>query len=94
MSYDDRRLSENLRLRLGTTVNIPDTNWLVDADWIWNNSRREWVSLDPAWPLTVDSLRCQGGPNGTSCWKPILHRLAVAGSCHRPRFASRSAILA
>lgn len=71
MSLDDRRLSENLRLRLGTTVNIPDTEWLVDADWIWNNSRREWVSLDPAWPLTVDSLRCQGGPNGDSCWNPF-----------------------
>ena len=42
MSYNDRRLSENLRLRLGTTVNIPDTDWLVDVDWIWNNSRREW----------------------------------------------------
>ena len=71
MSLNDRRLHENLRLRLGTTVNIPDTDWLVDADWIWNNSRREWVSLDPAWPLTVDSLRCQGGPNGDSCWNPF-----------------------
>ena len=71
MSLNDRRLSENLRLRLGTTVNIPDTDWLIDADWIWNKSRREWVSLDPAWPLTVDSLRCQGGPNGNSCWNPF-----------------------
>ena len=71
MSLDDRRLSENLRLRLGTTVSIPETEWLVDADWIWNKSRREWVSLDPAWPLTVDSLRCQGGPNGNSCWNPF-----------------------
>ena len=71
MSYNDRRLSENLRLRLGTTVNIPDTDWLVDVDWIWNNSRREWVSIDPAWPLTVDSLRCQGGPNGDACWNPF-----------------------
>ena len=71
MSLNDRRLSENLRLRLGTTVNIPDTEWLIDADWIWNKSRREWVSLDPAWPLTVDSLRCQGGPNGDSCWNPF-----------------------
>ena len=71
MSLNDRRLSENLRLRLGTTVSIPDTEWIVDADWIWNNSRREWVSLDPAWPLAVDSLRCQGGPNGDSCWNPF-----------------------
>ena len=71
MSLNDRRLQENLRLRLGTTVNIPDTEWLIDFDWIWNNSRREWVSLDPAWPLTVDSLRCQGGPNGDSCWNPF-----------------------
>lgn len=71
MSLNDRRLTENLRLRFGTTVNIPDTDWLFDADWIWNKSRREWVSLDPAWPLTVDSLRCQGGPNGDSCWNPF-----------------------
>ncbi len=71
MSLNDRRLSENVRLRLGTTLSIPDTEWLVDADWIWNNSRREWVSLDPAWPLTVSSLRCQGGPNGDSCWNPF-----------------------
>ena len=71
MSLNDRRLQENLRLRLGTTVNIPETDWIVDADWIWNNSRREWVSLDPAWPLVVDSLRCQGGPNGDSCWNPF-----------------------
>ena len=71
MSLNDRRLSENLRLRLGTTVNIPNTEWLVDVDWIWNKSRREWVSMDPAWPLTVSSLRCQGGPNGDSCWNPF-----------------------
>ena len=71
MSLNDRRLSENLRLRLGTTINIPETEWIVDADWIWNNSRREWVSLDPAWPLTVNSLRCQGGPNGDTCWNPF-----------------------
>ena len=71
MSLDDRRLQENVRLRLGTTVSIPDTDWLLDVDWIWNNSRREWISLDPAWPLTVDSLRCQGGPNGDSCWNPF-----------------------
>ena len=71
MSLDDRRLQENPRLRLGTTVNIPDTDWYVDFDWIWNKSRREAVSLDPAWPLTVDSLRCQGGPNGDLCWNPF-----------------------
>ena len=71
MSLDDRRLQENMRLRLGTTVNIPETDWYVDFDWIWNKSRREAVSLDPAWPLTVDSLRCQGGPNGDLCWNPF-----------------------
>ena len=71
MSLNDRRLSENLRLRLGTTVQVPETDWIIDADWIWNKSRREWVSLDPAWPLVVDSLRCQGGPNGDSCWNPF-----------------------
>lgn len=71
MSLDDRRLQENLRLRLGTTVNIPDTDWYVDFDWIWNKSRREWVSMDPAWPLTVDALRCQGGANGDQCWNPF-----------------------
>jgi outer membrane receptor protein involved in Fe transport len=71
MSLDDKRLNENIRLRLGTTVMVPDTEWIVDADWIFNNSRREWVSLDPAWNLTNDSLRCQGGPNGNACWNPF-----------------------
>jgi len=83
MSLDDRRLQENLRLRLGTTVNIPDTDWYVDVDWIWNKSRREWVSMDPAWTMTVDSLRCQGGPRGDQCWNPFstawLSQDAVTG---------------
>ena len=71
MTFDTGAEIQNLRIRLGTTVNIPDTEWLVDVDWIWAQSKRASPYLEPVWPFTVASLRCQGGTDGDVCWNPF-----------------------
>ena len=71
MTYSRRRQIDNLRLRLGTEVNIPDTEWIVDLDWIWATSKREEDYAEPVWPWAVASMRCQGGQYADQCWNPF-----------------------
>ena len=71
MTWDDRTQTDNFRLRLGTEVAIPDTDWIVDADWIWQQSRRTDDRMEAAWPITIAALRCQAGPFADQCWNPF-----------------------
>ena len=71
MTWNDRTQVDNFRFRLGTEVTIPETEWIIDVDWIWQLSRRTDDRMEAAWPLTLAALRCQGGPFGDSCWNPF-----------------------
>ncbi len=71
MTYSRRRQIDNLRIRLGTEVNIPDTEWVLDLDWIWATSKREEDYAEPVWPWAVAAMRCQGGQFADQCWNPF-----------------------
>ncbi|MDE0423162.1 MAG: TonB-dependent receptor [Gammaproteobacteria bacterium] len=71
MSYSRRRQIDNLRIRLGTEFNIPETEWYLDFDWIWATSKREEDYAEPVSHWTVASMRCQGGQFGDQCWNPF-----------------------
>ena len=71
MTWKDRTTIDNFRLRLGMEVDIPDTDWIVDADWIWQISRKTDDRMEAAWPMTIAALRCQAGPFGDQCWNPF-----------------------
>ena len=71
MTWNDRTQVDNFRIRLGTEVSIPGSEWIVDADWIWQLSRSTDDRMEAAWPLTLAALRCQAGPFGDSCWNPF-----------------------
>ena len=71
MTYSRRRQIDNLRIRLGTEISIPDTEWIVDLDWIWATSKREEDYAEPVWPWAVASMRCQGGQFADQCWNPF-----------------------
>ena len=72
--YQRRAQRDNVRLRLGTEVNIPDTTWIVNADYVYARGKRERQYPEPQWWLMVDSLRCQGGGDDQAleaCWNPF-----------------------
>ena len=71
MTYSRRRQIDNLRIRLGTELQIPETEWIVDFDWIWATSKREEDYAEPVSNWTVASMRCQGGQFGDQCWNPF-----------------------
>jgi outer membrane receptor protein involved in Fe transport len=71
MTWKDRTQTANLRLRLGTEIQIPDTDWIVDVDWIWQESRRTDDRMEAVWPTTIAALRCQAGPFADQCWNPF-----------------------
>lgn len=71
LMYKRRAQRDNVRFRLGTTINIPDTDWLVDADIVYARGKRERQYPEPQWWLFVDALRCQGGDEGQHCWNPF-----------------------
>ena len=71
MSFSRRHQSNDLRLRLGTTVSIPDTNWNVNLDWVFAQSKRETDWLEPIWHWSLNSFRCRGGREGNQCWNPF-----------------------
>ena len=60
-----------MRIRLGTEITIPDTEWIIDFDWISAWSKREEDYAEPVWPWTVASMRCQGGQMNDACWNPF-----------------------
>ena len=72
--YQRRAQRDNVRIRLGTEVNIPDTSWIVNADYVYARGKRERQYPEPQWWLMVDSLRCQGGGDDQAleaCWNPF-----------------------
>lgn len=78
MTWRDRTRIENFRFRVGTEVSIPETEWIVDADWIWTLVRRTDDRPEGIWPMMNAALRCQGGQYGDSCWNPFsTHWLAT-----------------
>ena len=71
LMYPRRAVRDNVRLRLGSTLSIPDTDWLVDFDMVYATGKRQRQYPEPIWWLVVESLRCQGGDEGNSCWNPF-----------------------
>ncbi len=67
-----RRTQRNdIRIRLGSEIRIPDTDWIVDADWIWSKGNREQNQFQEVTPAMIQALRCNAGPNNNSCWNPF-----------------------
>ncbi len=78
MTWRDRTQVENFRLRLGSEIDIPNSDWIVDLDWVWSLSRRTDDRPEGLWPLASAALRCQAGPFQNSCWNPFsTHWLAT-----------------
>ena len=78
MTWRDRTQVENYRLRLGSEIDIPNSEWILDLDWIWSLSRRTDDRPEGLWPLASAALRCQAGPFQESCWNPFsTHWLAT-----------------
>ena len=76
MSFSQRSHINSVRLRLGTSIDILESGWVADFDWIWQRTDRESDWLEPVWTWTVASLRCQGGPSQgnvspSECWNPF-----------------------
>ena len=71
LTYRRRAQRDNVRFRLGTEVTIPDTDWIVNADYVYARGKRERQYPEPQWWLFVDALRCQGGDEGNHCWNPF-----------------------
>ena len=72
--YQRRAQRDNIRLRLGSEIQIPDTTWIVNSDFVYARGKRERQYPEPQWWLMVDSLRCQGGgddQNLEACWNPF-----------------------
>ena len=67
-----RRTSrQDIRLRLGSEIRIPETDWVIDADWIWAQGVRETNQFQEVTAEMVQALRCNAGPNQNSCWNPF-----------------------
>jgi hypothetical protein len=66
-----RTKRQDIRLRLGTEIRIPETDWIVDADWIWAQGVREQNQFQEVTSEMIQALRCNAGPNQNSCWNPF-----------------------
>ena len=71
LSYLRRTQRQDLRIRLGGEFRIPDSEWIIDADWIWSKGVRETNQPQEVTNAMVDALRCNAGPNNDSCWNPF-----------------------
>ena len=69
--YLRRRTRDNIRLRLGAEFAIPNTDWILDADWILSQGKRRTQYPEPLLTEYVNGLRCQAGVNGDQCWNPF-----------------------
>ncbi len=69
--YKRRFVRDNVRLRVGTEISIPNTDWIIDADYVWSEGHRSTNYPEPLIGEYVAALRCQGGPNGDSCLNPF-----------------------
>ena len=70
-SYLRRTQRKDLRVRLGGEFRIPDTDWILDADWVYSKGVRETNQPQEVTPALIQALRCQAGPNNDSCWNPF-----------------------
>ncbi len=50
---------------------MPDTAWIVDADWIWSKGVREQNQFQEVTPAMIQALRCNAGPSQDACWNPF-----------------------
>ena len=74
-----RTVRSNQRFRLGTTIRLPDTDWIADIDYVWSRGERTTNNSganqngtpEPVITAYVSALRCQGGPNQDACWNPF-----------------------
>ena len=66
-----RTQRKDIRLRLGAELRVPDTDWIIDADWIWSQGTREQNQFQEVTPAMVQALRCNAGPTQDSCWNPF-----------------------
>ena len=74
-----RTIRSNQRYRVGTTIQIPDTEWIADLDYIWsrgertqnNSNANQNGTPEPLLTAYVQALRCQGGPAEDACWNPF-----------------------
>jgi outer membrane receptor protein involved in Fe transport len=74
-----RTVRSNQRFRVGTTVNIPNTDWIADLDYVWargertqnNSNANQNGTPEPLLTAYVQALRCQGGPAQDACWNPF-----------------------
>ena len=66
-----RTQRQDIRLRLGTELRVPNTDWIIDADWIWSQGTREQNQFQEVTPAMVQALRCNAGPTQDSCWNPF-----------------------
>ena len=71
LHYLRRTQRKDIRLRLGTELRVPDTDWIIDADWIWSQGTREQNQFQEVTPAMVQALRCNAGPTQDSCWNPF-----------------------
>ncbi len=70
-SYLRRTQRNDIRLRLGGEFRIPDSDWIVDADWVWSRGLRETNQPQEITPALVQALRCKAGDLQNSCWNPF-----------------------
>jgi|SaaInl7_100m_RNA_FD_contig_31_3088442_length_4015_multi_36_in_0_out_0_1 outer membrane receptor protein involved in Fe transport len=71
LHYLRRFIRDNTRLRLGTEVAIPDTDWIIDLDYVYSQGRRVNFYPEPQLSNYIKALRCKAGPNGDACWNPF-----------------------
>ncbi len=83
--YMRRFIRDNVRIRLGSEISIPNSDWIVDVDYVWTKGHRENNYPEPLLAELIKSLRCEGGsdlsgvaggqggawPGNGSCWNPF-----------------------
>ena len=71
LHYLRRTQRNDIRIRVGAEIRIPDTDWIVDADWIWSQGSKETNQFQEVTPAMVQALRCNAGPSQDACWNPF-----------------------
>ena len=71
LHYLRRTQRKDIRIRLGSEIRVPDTDWIIDADWIWSQGTREQNQFQEVTPAMVEALRCNAGPTQDACWNPF-----------------------
>ena len=74
-----RTIRSNQRYRVGTTIRVPNTDWIGDIDYVWSRGERTTNNSganqngtpEPLLSAYILALRCQGGPEADACWNPF-----------------------